>query len=293
MTEITHAIDKCRALLAAHQMHLDVLIKALQPSNAYFQEEADPPLYGQPALDAIHQHLQTFHWTGREQSMDAPNKRDRFMALACSEPVLTLAHKLNATKMDFRKFHEAIRAGKSSEREATEVFREQILGALGQRLLDVEAVDRQIQVVEFNPAKIRWFYNMSAPTKKRTIANAIAQLEEWAQDASGPRWEQLQSEITTLEGLPADQPVSQRMREPIKSLKYRATGRNEQGIRCTASDYGKNPVLYLEGQSPDLIAPPEYTGETSQPGRGRPQIVSDTQVSPSLKKWFFYLEDIK
>jgi len=294
--EIQHLVLEVKHLLAQFNARLEGLVTSivLDTGYAFYQTDNLPALVGADAREAICQHLSNNHWKVFEPNNSGPNKENHMAAVACSEQTLALAAELNRAKKSFEIKHISIRKSilerrGQSQKTATEVFRQQILNALGEKLLNLDAVDRQVPIFNQPATRITWLFNTTSASQRKTIADAKAVLIEWMAAAGDDRHKELTDELDSLDQYPEDTAVAFRNRKPVTSLKFRATSKLPGTQAIHYADYGRNPVLFLnEGTEPLLRLPPEITGQSKIKRKGRPKTISDQNVSPSLKSWFWY-----
>jgi len=295
--EIQHLVLEMKGLLAEFSTRLTILEHSILADSGYafYQTENRPPLLGPDARQAICAHLSNNYWKGSELNDAGPKKDNHMATAACSEETLEYARDLNKAKKAFEEKHVAIRKNilerrGQSQKTATDVFRQQILSALGEKLLNVEAVDRRVPVFDQPATRITWLFNTNRASQRKTIGDARVELAKWMETAGDERHIELTAELEALDDYPEDTPVAFRNRKPVTSLKFRATSKLAGEDAIHYSDYGRNPVLFLNQniKEPRLRLPPEITGEVKIKRKGRPKTISDQNVSPSLKNWFWY-----
>ena len=283
-------VSECEQLLSRFAQQVQELQAQIRAGTGFaFYQDAKEILRGADARAAIADSLGDYFYDGRE-SIQLAQPLDRYMAAGCSATTLERVQGLgglNHTKLLFKRFHEDIRRQFTTEAEATRALRD-VLGLCQAKLLNVEAVDRRVPVLPGPALRIAWFINQSAASVRATIGDAVAQLLRLQEQAGGDRLDMLNQEIAQLRSLPASLPVAHRLRRPVKVLKFRSSIAEGSGQRRMLTDYGKNPVLFLDqGVEPTLVLP---ASSKSGDGRGRPSTISDLCVSPSLPNWFFYRE---
>ncbi|NIB38640.1 hypothetical protein HBA55_03530 [Pseudomaricurvus alkylphenolicus] len=291
-------VTECRARFTAFTRSLDALSERIlcEETFSFFQEGTTVPVQGPAARQAIVEHLRNFRWSGLE-ILDTPLDRpDIFAAMACCQKTLEQIRAVNEKKQAFRQFHHRVRKGILDQpgkvsRDATDVFRRIILKAIDEELLNLAAVDRQIPQSEYPLSRIVWHYNTTAASSRKTMADAKATLAAWMETVGDARFELLNQELASIEHLPNDLPVAYCPRQPVTALKFRATGHDQTNELVRYADYGRNPVFFPSGSGdPEIKLPPEITGEKKIQGRGRKKSISDRNVTPSLEKWFYYLD---
>lgn len=296
--EIHQHVADTQKLLFEFKASLNQLIEQIlgESGYAFYQTDNQASLHGLEARKAICAHLSDNYWDGSELSHLEKRKENNMGALACSEQTITLAHKLNRAKKEFEIKHVSIRKSilersGQSQKSATDVFRHQVLGSLGEKLLNVEAVDRRVPIFNHPATRITWLFNTTSASQRKTLADAKLVLNKWMEAAIDERYQELSDELASLDEHPDDTAVAFKSKKPVTSLKFRATSKlgGEQAIHYT--DYGRNPVFFLnQNTQPLLRLPPEITGVEKIKRKGRPKIISDDNVTPSLKHWFWYNE---
>lgn len=291
MPNVSQSVEECRHLLKVVSERTTRLAMALETENSqtfYLAANKSHPITGVRARELIVKDIQTLHYKSNEIPREP--QPDQFMAMACARETLEQAEILNQAKTQFKQFHNALRKPFTSEREATEFFRFQVLAALGEKLLNVNAVDRLVPVADAPVTYIRWQYNDSAPTQRTTIKAVMKEIARWMEKCSDDRYEILSSELDRLGCMDPNIPVSRQLRKPIKSLRFRGVANTPGQQKSTIfAGYGRSPLLYLDdGQIPVIKPPSEVLGDAPKKGRGRPKIVSKNRVSPYLDGYYFY-----
>ncbi len=153
-------------------------------------------------------------------------------------------------------------AAGNHSRPLLKFFSQKILGTLGEKLLNVDAVDRRVPVFNHSATRVTWLFNTTSASRRLTIVDAKAVLAEWLEATGDDRHTELSDELDALDEHPEKTPVAFRNKKPATSLKFRPSCKPVGEKAIHYADYGRNPVLFLNGNiEPVLRLASEITGD--------------------------------
>jgi len=215
----------------------------------------------------------------------------RFGYIECSPKTLLIAEQYNVAGKIYAGTYSALRKeikGHTQKEDAATTIARQVLASIGEHDTDLERVRRQAGIALGVLQRIRWFITNESKSIRCQLSDAVAALETLRDNVSEDRALLITHEIDTLKSPPYNpcQPVAVKRKTTVPTVRCRAWLWNQSIFEVITETFsGTLPLLCSSTQPVIETALPK---PIRKKGAGRPSIISNRSVSPSLPGWFYY-----
>lgn len=246
-------------------------------------------LQGDQARAAIADDICRMDYSGRNDISPIDGDASKTFICACVQippHFLPMIDSINKTKLHFQHWHQRVLATQKTKAEKQEYLRKVILKKCRRPLLNLDACDAQLVSTAHAVTRVNWNINHCRPSRRLSVADAIAELKHKQTQCSDERRQQLDREITALQSLKPSTPVAACYAKGVKVLRFQARLLSSDGQWHKLAGHAAGPIFYCATHAP---TPQFFPPSRQQRSRaGRPSTISDNCVSLSLPNWFFY-----